>query len=89
MLCWVDQVIYVDTKSNYILYIDEADPNHEKAVELIKTLRDRRVVSRLTHVELISIFSGARLEEPAALALYSIRKEALKQTWFKWTSTRF
>ncbi|MEM4826931.1 MAG: PIN domain-containing protein [Desulfurococcaceae archaeon] len=59
--------------SPIISYIDEADPNHEKAVELIKTLGDRRVVSRLTLVELVSVFSRAGLEEPVALALYSIR----------------
>ncbi|MEM3986936.1 MAG: hypothetical protein QXR39_09200 [Candidatus Methanomethylicia archaeon] len=61
-----------------ISYIDEADPNHEKAVELIKTLRDRRVVSRLTLVELVSVFSRAGLEEPVALALYSIRRLSSK-----------
>ncbi|MEM1771621.1 MAG: type II toxin-antitoxin system VapC family toxin [Ignisphaera sp.] len=65
-------MIYVDTNL-IVSYIDEADPNHEKAVELIKTLEGRRVVSRLTLVELASVFSRARLEEPIALALYSIR----------------
>lgn len=63
---------YVDT-SVIVSYIDEADLNHGKAVELVETLRDRRVVSRLTLVELISVFSRAGLENPIALALYSVK----------------
>ncbi|MEM3984336.1 MAG: hypothetical protein QW630_07445 [Sulfolobales archaeon] len=52
-----------------VSYIDEADPNHEKAVELV------------------SVFSRAGLEEPVALALYSVR--SIKADMVQWTSTRF
>lgn len=65
-------MIYVDT-SVIVSYIDEADPNHVKAVELIKAVKERKVVSRLILVELTSVFSRAELEEPLTLALYSIR----------------
>lgn len=65
-------MIYIDTNV-IISYIDEADPNHAKAVELVDSISDDRVVSKLTLVELISVFSRAGLEEPISLAFYSIK----------------
>lgn len=64
-------MIYIDTNI-IVSYIDEADPNHRKAVELIENIKERKVVSRLTLIELASVFSRAGLEEPITLAFYSI-----------------
>jgi len=67
-------LIYIDTNI-IISYMDEADANHSRAVKLIQSLRGERLVaSRLALVELVSVYSGARLEGPQALALYSIRE---------------
>lgn len=64
---------YMDTNV-IISYVDEADPNHGKAVELVDGIGESRTASWLTIVELASIYSRAGLEEPLSLAFYSIRK---------------
>lgn len=64
-------MIYLDTNV-IIAYIDERDPNHGKAVELLESLKEDRATSRLTLVELASVYSRAGLNEPLALAIYSI-----------------
>ena len=56
----------------FISFVDEKDPNHEKALMLINKLPKDRATSMLTLVELASIYSRAGLEKPLALALYSI-----------------
>jgi len=66
-------MIYLDTNV-LISYIDELDANHETAVKLLKGLREKKVVSKLTLVELASVYSRAGLEEPLALALYSVNR---------------
>jgi predicted nucleic acid-binding protein len=65
-------LIYIDTNV-IISYIDEADPNHGKALKLVEGLSGDRVVSRLTLAELVSVYSRAGLEEPLPLAMYSLR----------------
>jgi len=55
-----------------ISFVDEKDPNHEKALRLVNKLPKDRATSMLTLVELASVYSRARLEKPLALALYSI-----------------
>ena len=63
--------VYID--ANVIIsFVDEADPNHGKALKLVNKLSRDRVASMLTIVELASVYSRARLEKPLALALYSI-----------------
>jgi len=62
---------YIDTNV-IISFIDEEDPNHEKALKLIDKLPRDRVVSMLALVELASVYSRANLEKPIALAFYSI-----------------
>jgi predicted nucleic acid-binding protein len=64
-------VIYLDTNV-IVSYMDELDANHERAVRLLDGLKGERVVSRLTLVELASVYSRAGLEAPLSLALYSI-----------------
>jgi len=70
-------MIYLDTNI-IISYVDELDPNHERAKRLFSTLEGNRVVSRLTLVELTSVFSRANLDNPIAFALYSIEKSGAK-----------
>ncbi len=67
-------MIYLDT-SVIIAFVDEADPNHSAAVNLLDSLGEgeERAVSRLTLVELSSVYSRAGLENPVALAMYSTR----------------
>ncbi|MEB2836834.1 MAG: type II toxin-antitoxin system VapC family toxin [Desulfurococcales archaeon] len=65
--------VYLDT-SVIISYIDEADANHERALRFLEGLQAELAVSRLTLVELASVYARAGLEEPEALALYSIRR---------------
>jgi len=62
---------YIDTNV-IISFVDEKDPNHEKALRLVNKLPKDRVTSMLTLVELVSVYSRAGLEKPLALALYSI-----------------
>ncbi len=64
-------MIYIDTNV-IISYIDELDPNHNEAVKLVKDIKERKVVSKLTLLELTSVYSRAKLNEPLALAIYSI-----------------
>lgn len=66
-------MIYLDT-SIIISYIDEADPNHTKALKIFDKLDERRITSRLTLVELTSVYSRAGLDDPLALAIFSINK---------------
>ncbi|MCC6056899.1 MAG: PIN domain-containing protein [Desulfurococcaceae archaeon] len=63
--------IYIDTNV-IISFVDEADPNHGKALKLVNKLSRDRVASMLTLVELTSVYSRAGLENPLVLALYSI-----------------
>jgi len=70
-------MIYLDTNI-IISYVDELDPNNERAVKLFSTLENKRVVSKLTLVELTSVFSRANLDNPMAFALYSIEKSGAK-----------
>lgn len=62
---------YIDTNV-IISFVDEEDPDHERALKLIDRLPRDRVVSMLTLVELVSVYSRANLEKPIALAFYSI-----------------
>lgn len=66
-------MIYIDTNV-IIAFIDELDPNHDRANKLLKTLKDDRVVSKLTLIELASVYSRAKLDEPLALAIYSVER---------------
>ncbi|MCS7366646.1 MAG: type II toxin-antitoxin system VapC family toxin [archaeon YNP-WB-062] len=66
-------MIYIDTNV-IISYIDEADPNHGKALKLVEGLSGDRVVSRLTLAELVSVYSRAGLEDPLPLAMYSLKR---------------
>ncbi|MCC6056842.1 MAG: PIN domain-containing protein [Desulfurococcaceae archaeon] len=60
--------IYIDTNVT-ISFVDEADPNHGKALKLVNKLSRDRVASMLTLVELTSVYSRAGLEKPLALAV--------------------
>ena len=62
---------YINTNV-IISFVDEKDPNHEKALRLVNKLPKDRATSMLTLVELASIYSQAGLEKPLALTLYSI-----------------
>jgi predicted nucleic acid-binding protein len=55
-----------------ISFVDEKDPNHEKALRLVNKLPKDRATSMLALVELASVYSRAGLEKPLALTLYSI-----------------
>ncbi len=67
------EITYIDT-SVIVSYVDEADPNHEKAVALVSGISGRRVVSRLTLAELASVYSRAGLGDPLPLAIYSVKR---------------
>ncbi|AFL66421.1 type II toxin-antitoxin system VapC family toxin [Desulfurococcus amylolyticus] len=64
---------YIDT-SVIISYIDEADPSHDRGVRIVNSISGKRGVSKLTLVELTSVYSRAGLENPIELAIYSIRR---------------
>jgi len=64
-----------------VSYIDEADPNHERALKLIESLNNERVVSKLVIIELTSVYSRAGLEEPLPLAVYSVKVVGVRSTW--------
>jgi len=66
-------MIYIDTNV-VIAFIDELDPNHTKAIKLLENLKDDKVVSGLTLTELASVYSRANLDEPLALAIYSVKR---------------
>lgn len=65
-------MIYLDT-SVIVSYVDEEDPNHGRAVELLGRLREDRVASQLTLLELAAVYSRAGLPNPVSLAVYSLR----------------
>ncbi len=67
--------MYVDTNV-IIAFMDEADPNHERAVKLLKG--SSKVSSFLTLVELASVYSRAELNDPQALAIYSMKEAGVK-----------
>ena len=65
-------MIYLDT-SLIISYVDEEDPRHADAEELIESVGlEKRVISPLVLVELASVYSRASLENPLQPAFYSI-----------------
>ena len=65
-------MIYLDT-SLIISYVDEKDPRHADAEELIKSIGpEKRIISSLVLVELASVYSRANLENPLQLAFYSV-----------------
>ena len=67
-------MIYLDT-CIIVSAVDELDPNHAKALKLLEELsNENRVVSKLTLVELASVFTRANLDKPIALAIYAIKK---------------
>jgi predicted nucleic acid-binding protein len=68
-----DTCVYLDTNA-VIAVIDERDPNHDSVVETLGGISGRRLISRLTLVELASVYSRAGLEDPVALAIYSVEK---------------
>ena len=68
-----DTCVYLDTNI-VIANIDEKDPNHNSVVKLLDSISDRKFVSRLTLVELVSVYARAGLENPVALAMYSVEK---------------
>ncbi len=70
-------MMYIDTNA-VIAYVDELDPNHDIANDLLKSLKGNKVVSKLTLVELASVYSRASLNEPLALALYSVKRVKAK-----------
>jgi len=66
-------VIYLDTNI-LISAIDEKDPLHLKALELLnKYNRVKRIISELTLVELASVYSRAGFEDSLAYALATIK----------------
>ena len=58
-----DTCIYLDTNI-VIANIDEKDPNHNNVVKQLGGISGRRLVSRLTLVELASVYTRAGLETP-------------------------
>ena len=68
----VRSMIYLDT-CVIVSFIDEADANHTRALRLVERLGEERIVSRLTLLELASVYSRAGLEEPLPLTVYSVR----------------
>jgi len=73
-------LIYLDT-SLIISYVDEKDPRHADAEELIKSLgSEKRIISSLVLVELASVYSRANLENPLQLAFYSVELIKAQQT---------
>ena len=52
-------MIYLDT-SVMVSYVNKRDPLHERSVEAIEGVKGTRVASRLTAVELASVFSRVR-----------------------------
>ncbi len=64
-------MIYVDTNV-IISFVDEKDPDHDKVLAM--HLGGERVVSRLTLLELASVYARAGFEKPVALAMYSVKR---------------
>jgi predicted nucleic acid-binding protein len=65
----VGGAVYIDT-CVIVSYVDEADPNHERAARLVEGLGGERFVSMLPLVELASVYSRAGLGEPLPLAVF-------------------
>jgi predicted nucleic acid-binding protein len=72
-----DTCIYLDTNI-VIANIDEKDPNHNNVVKQLGGITSRRLVSRLTLVELATVYTRPDLENPVALAIYSVEKPTLR-----------
>ena len=70
-------MIYLDTNV-IISYVDELDSKHPDALELLSLLEGEKVASKLTLLELVSVFSRAGLDDPVALALYSIEEVGVR-----------
>ncbi|MEM0376628.1 MAG: PIN domain-containing protein [Thermofilum sp.] len=70
-------MIYLDTNV-IVSYVDELDSKHPDALELLSLLEGEKVASRLTLLELVSVFSRAGLDDPVALALYSIEEVGVR-----------
>ncbi len=70
-------MIYLDTNV-IISFIDELDPNHDLARQMLKKHKEDKIVSWLTLVELSSVYSIAGMESPASLALYSVESVGAK-----------
>ena len=71
-------MIYLDT-CVIISAVDELDSNHAKALKLLAELgNEDRIVSKLTLVELASVFTRAGFDKPIVLAIYAIRKVGAK-----------
>ncbi len=66
-------MIYLDTNV-IISFIDELDPNHDLARQMLKKHKEDKIVSWLTLVELSSVYSRAGMESPASLAIYSVER---------------
>jgi predicted nucleic acid-binding protein len=65
-------MIYLDTNV-IVSCVDERNLNHDKAQRLLSGLKGEKVVSKLTLIELVAVFSRAGLQEPIPLALFSIK----------------
>jgi predicted nucleic acid-binding protein len=72
-------VIYIDTNV-IISAIDELDSLHKEAVELLNKFKDygEKITSKLTLVELVSVYSRAGLEKPFIYALASIKSLGIR-----------
>lgn len=68
-----DACVYLDTNI-VVANIDERDPHHDGVVKLLDSISSKRLVSKLTLAELVSVYSRAGLEDPVALAIYSVEK---------------
>jgi len=67
-------MIYLDT--NVIISVmDERDPNYTIAKEFVmKKIKEKKVISQLTKVELSSVYARGGINDPQAFAIYSIKK---------------
>ena len=70
-------MMYIDTNV-IIAFIDDLDPNHSKAVDLLRSSKEDKVASKLTLIELASVYSRANLEDPLALAIYSVKYAGIR-----------
>ena len=77
--------VYIDT-CVIMSYVDETDPNHERAVRLVEGLGGNRFVSMLSLVELASVYSRAGLGNPSPWPC--TRLELWGGELLGWTSTR-
>jgi predicted nucleic acid-binding protein len=72
-------VIYIDTNV-IISAVDEPDSLHKEAVELLNKFKNygEKITSKLTLVELVSVYSKAGLEKPLIYAIASIKSLGIK-----------